>query len=156
MYKLYKKVIVGIDEGNHAPAILNAAAKIAKEARAKLIVVSALPFALDTSYSYNTIEGGMLSSYIGPDPQEIENAVAARKELIEALVAKTIVPGSVEVDIIVSLEDPKDLILGTADKYESPLIVLGATSKKSLERFLVGSVAQYVVNNAPADVLIIK
>ncbi|MGL5041791.1 MAG: universal stress protein [Culicoidibacterales bacterium] len=156
MYKLYKSVIVGIDEGDHGEAILTAAIRIAKEAQAKLIIVSSLPLVLDTSYSYNSIEGGFMSAYIGPTATEIESAINGRKDMIEKLVANITQDKDIELNIIVSLEDPKDLILGTTKDYDGTLIVLGATSKKSLERFFVGSVAQYIVNNAPSDVLIIK
>ncbi|GBU11038.1 universal stress protein UspA [Erysipelotrichaceae bacterium] len=156
MYKMYKKVIVGIDDDDHAESILGAAIKIAKEVKSKIIIASSIPFMLDSAYGYNSIEGGLMSSYIGPTAEQIDDQVHNRKQLIEALVAKIVCDDEVEVEIIVSLEDAKDLILGIAAKYEQSLIVLGATSKKSIERFFVGSVAQYIVNNAPTDVYLIK
>lgn len=42
------------------------------------------------------------------------------------------------------------------EEYNIDLLVLGATGLSAIERAFVGSVSQYVVRNAPCDVLIVR
>lgn len=42
------------------------------------------------------------------------------------------------------------------DEYDIDLLILGATGLNAIERAFVGSVSQYVVRNAPCDVLIVR
>lgn len=42
------------------------------------------------------------------------------------------------------------------EEYDINLLILGATGLNAIERAFVGSVSQYVVRNAPCDILIVR
>jgi nucleotide-binding universal stress UspA family protein len=52
--------------------------------------------------------------------------------------------------------DPAEQILATAREFEAELIVLGARSLGTLERFVLGSVSTKVMHEGECDVLIVK
>ena len=52
--------------------------------------------------------------------------------------------------------NPKELLGNTLPKkYHVDLIMIGQSGLNAVERFMVGSVSQYVINHAPCDVLIV-
>ncbi|MDN2639384.1 universal stress protein [Enterococcus avium] len=50
----------------------------------------------------------------------------------------------------------KALYFELPEVYKIDLIYIGATGKGRLERMLVGSTTDYVVNNAPCDVMVVR
>lgn len=47
-------------------------------------------------------------------------------------------------------------IIDVAAKWRADLIVLGSHGRKGLDRFLIGSVSEYVARHAPCSVLIVR
>lgn len=63
----------------------------------------------------------------------------------------------VEIESTVTSGNPMAIIAETLPKeYPTDLIVIGATGKGAVTRALVGSVSDYVVKNAPCDVLVVR
>lgn len=59
--------------------------------------------------------------------------------------------------MIICVESPKKaLYFELPEVYKIDLIYIGATGKGRLERMLVGSTTDYVVNNAPCDVMVVR
>ena len=59
--------------------------------------------------------------------------------------------------MITCVESPKKALYFELPKvYKIDLIYIGATGKGRLERMLVGSTTDYVVNNAPCDVMVVR
>ena len=52
--------------------------------------------------------------------------------------------------------DPRSVIVDEAKDWDADLIVLGSHGYTGLKRWLLGSVAQFVVNHAPCSVLVVR
>ena len=52
--------------------------------------------------------------------------------------------------------DPRAVIVDEAKDWDADLIVLGSHGYTGLNRWLLGSVAQFVVNHAPCSVLVVR
>jgi nucleotide-binding universal stress UspA family protein len=52
--------------------------------------------------------------------------------------------------------DPETAILDHAREWGADLIVVGSHDRTRMERFLIGSVAEYIVKHAPCSVLVLK
>ena len=65
--------------------------------------------------------------------------------------------GVAEVDLVLQTGNPKLLLSEDIPQRENiNLIVLGATGLNALERMLVGSSSEYIVQNAQTDVLVVR
>lgn len=65
--------------------------------------------------------------------------------------------GIENVSIIIEYGSPKVKISkDIAQKYEADLILCGATGLNAVERFLIGSVSEYIVRHAKCDVLVVR
>ena len=64
--------------------------------------------------------------------------------------------GSTEAHIEVSLGDPATRIVEFAEEIEAEMIVMPSQDRKSLSRFLIGSVAERVIRLAHCPVLVLK
>lgn len=61
------------------------------------------------------------------------------------------------VNIIVEYGSPKTMISkDLANKVEADLIICGATGLNAMERFLIGSVSEYIVRSSTCDVLVVR
>ena len=62
-----------------------------------------------------------------------------------------------DIEIIIKNGSPRtELADVLPEENEIDLLILGATGLNAIERAFVGSVSQYVVRNAPSDVLIVR
>ncbi|MGE0553551.1 MAG: universal stress protein [Gemmatimonadales bacterium] len=52
--------------------------------------------------------------------------------------------------------DPRELLLEAVRSKHAEIIAVGPTGKRPLQRTLIGSVAEYVLNRAPCDVLLAR
>jgi nucleotide-binding universal stress UspA family protein len=141
----YRKVLVGYDGSDNAKRALGRAIALsACEGAALRIVVSV-----------NTILPvyGTTAPYYPPDYAE-QVTREGQKSLAEAVSrakeANQKVSGSVMDG------HPAEMILSSADREGSDLIVLGRRGISGVERFLMGSVSSSVVNHSKCDVLIVK
>lgn len=65
--------------------------------------------------------------------------------------------GLTNIEVILKNGSPRTEIADVLpEEYNIDLLVLGATGLTAIERAFVGSVSQYVVRNAPCDVLIVR
>lgn len=65
--------------------------------------------------------------------------------------------GVTNVETILKHGSPKiEIAKNIPVEYDIDLILLGATGLNAVERVLIGSVSEYVVRNAPCDVLIVR
>jgi nucleotide-binding universal stress UspA family protein len=72
----------------------------------------------------------------------------ARVILVEA--------GGVEPEVIAAVGNPAAEIISAAEARGVELIVIGRRGQHRVERFLMGSVADRVVQHAPCDVLVVR
>ena len=57
---------------------------------------------------------------------------------------------------LVSRGVPGGVILSTIDKYDIDLVILGTHGRKGINRFLLGSVSEWVLSEAPCSTLIVR
>ena len=80
---------------------------------------------------------------------------ADAKRLVER-VAGELQQGGVVADAVVHHGDPRMVINEEADHWSADLIVVGARGYTGLAKFLMGSVSQSVVGNAPCSVMVVR
>lgn len=150
----YRQVIVGVDESAEAEHTFRKALDIALSEGSQLLIVSAVPYVPEMDIINTTIELGMPPS-LTPG-MDYDTAVDVRKEFIRKYVEEAENAGVKEVSTLVVADSPKNLLLEAVDDFTGCLIVVGASSKKPFERFMVGSTAKHVVAKAPCNVLVVK
>ena len=74
------------------------------------------------------------------------------EEVLEDLAEKA----NTDVDIRIGFGNPKQLLLNVIDDDKVDLIVINHSDKNALERLLLGSVTNHIVNHANTDILIAR
>lgn len=145
---MYKKILVPTDGSKCAEKAAQHAIILASQNNAELIVL-------------NVLETHSLTGLPVEDFTRKINEIFRRKG-IDALerISKMYKDLSREKDIrsfklTLKTEEghPADMILQTAEKKNVDLVVMGASGKHAVERFILGSVAEKVVRHAKCPVL---
>ena len=135
----YKHILVAVDGSDSSSIAFTEAVEIAKRSQATLHITE--------------VVDNLHSSL----PEE---TIASQKELayehINEYVERAVDLGlTTPMESIVEVGSPKHLLTTTIPKaLEADLIVVGANGKHFLMSTSIGSVASYVVNNAPCSVLV--
>lgn len=74
------------------------------------------------------------------------------EEVLEDLAEKA----NTDVDIRIGFGNPKQLLLNVIDDDTVDLVVINHSDKNALERILLGSVTNHIVNHADTDILIVR
>lgn len=85
----------------------------------------------------------------------VENSKKHYHELLKPLHARAAAAG-VTPRFHVVVGHPAEQIVRHADEWKADLIVVGHRGRTFFERWLVGSVAKYVINHAPCAVLVAR
>jgi K+-sensing histidine kinase KdpD len=96
---------------------------------------------------------------MGGSKPEFEAIWKARREHAKALVANAaerLRDSGLNATPILKEGDPKSRIIDLATEWHADLIVLGSHGRKSLNRFLMGSVSEAVARHAPCSVEIVR
>lgn len=136
-------IVVGLDDSQRAPFVLEAALSIAFRHGAKLWVVRAVGL-------QNKLPPEMLS--VRPDdvPAILEKAERAR---LEELLKRA--NPQVETDIVVETGAASDVICGLAKRLRADVVIVGSHGYRGLDH-LLGTTAQRVANTAPCSVLVVR
>ena len=86
---------------------------------------------------------------------ELEEMKKPAQELVER-VAKQLRAAGFKAETAVEVGDVRERILDSASEWRADLIVLGSHGKRGLQRFLLGSVAEFVARHAKCSVQIIR
>ncbi len=142
---MFEHILVAIDESPQSSAGLDLAIDLAKTLKSTITLVHALdPATLATSAD----DAGSTSVM----EIELDELQAAAKELIEATAARVRAVG-LAVETIVRDGVPAKVILDTAIRSNSDLIVMGTHGRHGIERFFLGSCAEAVLRESPIPVL---
>ncbi|MDX1967167.1 MAG: universal stress protein [Planctomycetaceae bacterium] len=123
-----------------AEPALQIARSLARDTGAKLILTA---FVLSPPYT--------VDAYL-PLADAAVLATEMKREL--SLLAERV--NDVPVELIVEIGDPGAGIVHVAGETHADLIVMGTHGRTGVVRMLMGSVAEYVVRNAPCPVLTIR
>ncbi|KAI8049834.1 hypothetical protein BDF22DRAFT_696874 [Syncephalis plumigaleata] len=98
-----------------------------------------------------------LESYGEQEQKAFLKTAGERAEEILRELSHSLANNSITVQrVIIRNTDPKSTICDTAKDTNASLIVLGSRGLSTLKRVLIGSVSEYVVNNAECPVLVVK
>ena len=141
----YRKILLGFDGSENAKRALERAIALSTGEGAALRIIVAV----------NTILPlyGTAAPYYPPDYAE-QVTEQGRKSLAEAVGRAKEVTEGVSGSVLDG--HPAEMILSSADRDGSDLIVLGRRGISGVERFLMGSVSSSVVSHSKCDVLVVR
>lgn len=136
---MFATIVVGTDGSATAQVAVDQAGELARALSATVHVVAAY------------------SGAVRPDEEELVDrakvAGAARK-VADAAAERLRSSGSHAVEVHDADGDPAEAIIEVAERTGADLIVVGNKGVSGIRRFLIGSVAQKVVQHAPCGVLV--
>lgn len=144
MLNNYKKILVGLDGSVESTKAFDKAVATAKRNDAELIIA-------------NIIDLRAFQSISAYDSVVADDTHKGAQNLINDFAEDAKEAGVRKITPRVEFGSPKVMLGQTLPKEEgADLIVLGATGLSYLERIFIGSVADYIIKNAPCDVLVVR
>jgi nucleotide-binding universal stress UspA family protein len=132
-------ILVPVDFSDTANAALAVAHTLARDHRAALVLMAAVPL-------LPVVEVPL------PD-EELVDAIHESQERLTRLAAQ-ITDLPVKTHTLVG--EPGAAIVDAAREFGADLIVMGTHGRRGVSRLILGSVAEYVLRNAPCPVLTMK
>jgi nucleotide-binding universal stress UspA family protein len=145
------KILIALDYGLSAQLIAEKGFEMAQRMNAK---VTLLHVVADNSY-YNSIDSEPFMGFYGYDFFNIDNNESLIESSLNFLNRIKDRLKNADVEVIAEQGEFSTIILETAKKLHSDLIVLGSHSQNWLERAVMGSVTESVLKNAKIPLLII-
>jgi len=147
MAGVYRTVVVGTDGSDTSFRAVDRAAALARDAGARLLIVSAYQPADDDSLTREKdILGAESYQLVGSAPAE-DNVGRARDRAARA--------GATRIETVVLTGDPVDVLRQVAGQHEADLIVVGNRGLNRLAGRILGSVPADIARRAGVDVLIV-
>lgn len=146
---MISSVIVGTDGSDTADQAVQAAAKLAAAAGARLAIVSA----------YAPVSASRLRAEKKQAPSDVEWAVNEREDVDTMLQeAKRTAEGlgAERVRTAAREGDPADVIIDVAEELNCDLVVVGNQGMTGNRRFLLGAVPDKLSHHAKCSVLIVR
>lgn len=144
-FQEYKRVMVAIDGSKSAEIAFKKAVKIALRNKSELIIAHVV----DT----RTYSMGMPALYT----EETFNDSHEMRDLLDQYKQEAEAEGVTKVHAELTKGHPRILLArDIPNQYDVDLIIVGQTGLNAVERWMVGSVSQYILRTAPCDVLIVK
>lgn len=143
----YKNILVAIDGSKATAKVLDTGIRAALDNDAHLDIL--------TITQVDQITDGYSNAVLSDE--ETYDAVKATQGRIEDLKKKATEAGVKSVNIHIRFGNPKRVIAREFPvDHDTDLIVVGASGVSGVERFMVGSVTNYVNRNAHCDVLVVR
>jgi nucleotide-binding universal stress UspA family protein/CBS domain-containing protein len=136
----FRKIMCAVDFDDSSFTAIDAAAQIARQNNATLILAHIVPI---------IIQSETISAYIGLEGLD----KAARNQLTE--IVKTRLDG-IKCELSIHSGEPAQTILRIERKLEPDLLVLATHGRKGLSHFLLGSVAELILRGATCPVLTVR
>ena len=146
------KVLVATDGSKNAKRAVDAAARIAKQFNAELIVLSVVMEMVPPVYSPIGVDVPSVdySAYLGRAEADAKSIAEEAASLAEKDSVKT------RVVVLRTVTSIAEAILEEASKEKVNLIVLGTRGLGGFKRLLLGSVSGACVDHATCSVLVIR
>lgn len=144
MLQQYRKIMVAVDGSEEAELAFKKAVNVANRNHAELL----LAHVIDTR-AFQTVSSfdGMLA----------EQATEMAKQTLSDYEKYARENGNEQVSSVIEYGSPKPIIAKQIPQDQAvDLIMLGATGLNAVERLFIGSVSEYVIRNAPCDVLVVR
>lgn len=144
MLQNYQRVMVAVDGSSESELAFKKAINIANRNNAELMIV-------------HVIDPRTFQSISSFDNMLAEQATEMAKQTLEEYRQQAIDYGFKNAKTLIEYGAPKAVLakqLPQEQKFD--LIILGATGLNAVERLFIGSVSDYVIRNAPCDVLVVR
>lgn len=138
-----KRILVGLDGSARAPAVLEAAVKLAKNQGARVVLMRGVGLPPDVPQDF----------WRTTDEPLLEVLKRRAKEYLEGCVAK--VPQDCFGGIEIAVGVPWQAICEMARAVEADVVVIGSHGYSGFDR-LLGTTAAKVVNHAPCTVVVVR
>jgi len=150
---MIKKILVAYDGGEQARKALEAAVEIAKKSEGEIILASAyaIPIVYQSTLSLDGIypDNSAVIDYL-------YKTTHAHLEKILAEAAELVKSHDIPVKIQILDGSPGRILVQLAETEGCDLIAIGSHNRTAVDRFFMGSVANYVVQHAHNLVLVAK
>ena len=144
---LFEKILVAIDGSEHSINALEKAIQIAEKHEGKITLLHAYtPSLVALPKEYVLIE-------TTPERVDLSGEIGAS---ILADAKATAETGGVQVETLLKLGQPVEMIIEASDNGRFDLIVMGARGLSPIKEMLLGSVSHGVASHARCPVLIVK
>lgn len=144
---MFKHILVPVDGSPTAFKAVDKAVDLAKAFDGKVTVIYVIdpyPFTgVGTDFAYGQ------ATYLSAATAEANDSIRAARERIEAA-------GVPLESTVVENHTPWRGIIETANAIEADLIVMGSHGRRGLEKMVLGSVAQRVLQHADQPVLVVR
>jgi len=138
----YKNILVAVDDSKEAENALRKSIEIAKLGHGSRLHIA-----------------NVINSYLVPedDLPFLEREYQLSENMLSRYKSIVLDEGITNVEVLIKHGSPKELIAGElASLVNADLIVCGVQSIKDAEHFFLGSVSQYVVQEATCNVMIVR
>ena len=140
----YKTVLVAVDGSEEAKSALNKGIQVAKDDGAKLVIA-------------HVIDTRTFAAVEHYDRMVFSEAEKYAENLLDKYKQQATEAGVNEVEVVLEYGSPKVKISkDIVEKFDVNLVVTGATGLNTVERFLIGSVSEYIIRHVKCDVLIVR
>lgn len=146
MSKLYDKILLTTDGSEYSMNALEHALSIAEANDAKIIVLNVI----EDTFVMNMPNSQMIKDVKGALTEKSQEVLDKVKELKEDL------DYDVELEFKAVEGSPANTIVKVVEEEDIDLIVIGSSGKANINKLIIGSVANKVVNAANCNVLVIK
>ncbi len=143
-----KNILLALDGSPESFDAVDAAIMMARAVDAKITALIVIDLDREVSAFERVSLGGYVEGYV--PPELMEGAYKMLTELMREI------PKDINIDTAIAVGDPKEEIVSRAEDGGYDMIVLGSRGFNMLEKILVGSVSQYVVENAECPVTIVR
>lgn len=143
---LFETILLPLDGSEPSAAAIPYAAAVGELVGASIVVLHVLE---EMRPVFDARRGEVV--WISPAQPRVE---LEAPELLEEPISR-LRSGGLTVRAVFRLGDPAAEILAEAERWPAPLIVIASHGRGGLERLLLGSVADRVVRDAPAPVLVV-
>ncbi len=137
----FPRILLVVDDSKFSDAAAQAVIRQERREHAEVAILHVvdLPLPIPTSYA----EGFR------------QESLHHGRELVER-VAKQVGEAGFKAEGVLEEGDPRSTIVDYAKKWGANLIVAGSHGRKGLDRFLMGSVAEFIMHHAPCSVQIVR
>lgn len=143
----YHKILVAVDGSKATSQVLDAAIDSAIRNDASLDILNVT--------QVDQITDGYSNAVLSEE--DTYDAVRTTRERMDDLKNRAVKAGVKDVNIHIRFGNPKRVIAREfPSDHNNDLIVIGTTGLSGFERFVVGSVTNYVNRNARCDVLVVQ
>ncbi len=145
-----KKILVPVDFSENSLKAIKYSLAIAKDRKSKVYFLHVINQRIVDAIYELSVRG-----YQGSNFAELMDNVRAEKENeLRSVVPEELSEG-IEKEFVVKQGRPAKVIVNVAKELDIDLVVIGFQGRSTIGELVLGSVALYVVNNAPCPVLVV-